>query len=142
MKTIIIIIITLILNSISLIAQKKEVSIIRTIDNINKYYEKSELIDMNKGQLVILYSERVKSLIGILPYIALTRKPGVSLSDLGIPLSSDEFKNLDKYKEDIIKFQLIIANFQKSIMPYADKEDIIISILYYEDILKMLNQID
>lgn len=136
------IIIILILLSISGIAQKKELSIIKTNDNIMKYYEKSELDEMNKGQLIQLYIERVKTLIGVLPYIALTRKPGITLKDIAVPLSSDEFKNLDKYQEEVVNFQKFSNEFQKSIIPYADKENIVISILYYEDILKMLNQMD
>ncbi|WP_309597286.1 hypothetical protein [Flavobacterium davisii] len=55
---------------------KKPKSIISTSGAaIKKFHEKSELDGMPKGQLLELYKERIRVLVNILPYLALTNKP-------------------------------------------------------------------
>jgi hypothetical protein len=109
---------------------------------IKKYHEKSELETMQKGQLLELYIERIKVLINTLPYIALTTKPGVTMQDVGIPDNSDNNKALDLQASNTMTFLNTTVEFQRTMMPYSDKGNLISSILYYESMLKELNQLN
>lgn len=129
--------ILLALFTFTLTFSQTSVSIIPTTSNVKKYHELQELENMNKGQLLILYTERIKTLVNILPYIALTTKPGVSVKDIGIPLENN--KLIIKQQEKTKTFLEETIEFQKLVTPYADKNDLIKSIIYYEDMLKALN---
>lgn len=131
--------ITLLISMLSF--SQTSISIIPTSSNIKKYHELQELETMNKGELLSLYTERIKTLVNILPYIALTTKPGVTTKDLGIP-NTDNNKSILKQQEKTKSFLEDTINFQKEITPYADKKDLIKSIIYYEDMLKALNMLD
>ncbi|HMR17570.1 MAG TPA: hypothetical protein PKD13_13935, partial [Mariniflexile sp.] len=78
-------------------AQKKNEpkSIISEKVAIKKYHNKEELERMQKGELLVLYMERMEVLIKTLPYIAFATKPGVTMSTLGIPNDNDNRKILD-----------------------------------------------
>lgn len=128
----------LLISTISI--SQTNVSIIPTTSNIKKYHELQELEVMNKGQLLVLYTERIKTLINILPYIALTTKPGVTVKDIGIPLENN--KSIIKQQEKTKAFLDETIEFQKEITPYADKNDLIKSIIYYEDMLKGINMLN
>lgn len=97
---------------------------------------------MQKGQLLDLYIERIQTLINTLPYIALTKKPGVTMKDVGVPATAENIKSLTNQKENTQKFLLITIEFQKTMMPYSDKGSLVQSILYYEAMLKELNQLN
>jgi hypothetical protein len=117
-------------------------SIISTKASMKKYYDKAELDGMQKGQLLELYIERIKVLVNTLPYIALTSKPGVTLADVGIPDSPDTTKKLNSQIESTTTFLDQTVEFQKSITPYADKGNLVKAILYYQDMLKQLHQLE
>jgi len=51
---------------------------------------------MQKGELLALYNERLQVLVRTLPYIALATKPGMTVSDLAIPLNSENKKATKK----------------------------------------------
>jgi hypothetical protein len=123
-------------------AKGKPQSIISTGANMKKFHEKSELETMQKGQLLELYIERIKVLVNTLPYIALTTKPGVTMQDVGIPESAENSKFLDSQKENTSNFLNATVEFQKRMTPYADKGNLISSILYYESMLRELNQLN
>lgn len=109
---------------------------------LRKYHEKSELETMQKGALLDLYIERIKVLVNTLPYIALTTKPGVTMQDVGVPDNSENIKALNLQKENTLSFLNTTVEFQKTMMPYSDKGNLITSILYYESMLRELNQIN
>ncbi len=117
-------------------------SIISKSSSIKTYYEKSELESLQKGQLLELYVERVKVIINTLPYVALTTKAGVTLTDVGIPDTADSAKKLKNQVDSTNKFLEETLEFQKAITPYADKANLVRAILYYQDMLKQLRQID
>lgn len=124
-------------------AKGKPKSIINTSSSaLRKFHEKSELDGMNKGQLLELYIERIKVLVNTLPYIALTNKPGVTMSDVGIPDSAENNKVLDTQQANTSTFLTATVDFQRAITPYADKGNLVSSILYYESMLKELNQLN
>jgi hypothetical protein len=121
---------------------KKPVSIISTGASVRKFHEKTELDGMQKGALLELYKERIKVLVNILPYIALTHKPGMTMQDVGIPESPENSKALDVQKTNTNDFLNATIQFQSAMVPYADKGNLISSILYYENMLRELNQLN
>ncbi len=123
-------------------AKGKPKSIISTGASMRKFHEKSELETMNKGQLLELYIERIKVLVNTLPYIALTNKPGVTMQDVGIPENSENNKVLDAQQQNTLTFLNATVDFQRLMTPYADKGNLVSSILYYESMLKELNQLN
>ena len=120
---------------------KKPVSIITQGVGVKRFHEKSELDGMKKGELIGLYVERIRVLINTLPYIALTTKPGVTMEDLGVPMTSENEKILESQKERTASFLDTTVEFQKTMMSYSDKGNIVASILYYESMLIALNKI-
>jgi len=123
-------------------AKGKPKSIISTGAGIKKFHEKSELETMQKGQLLDLYIERINTLVNYLPYIALTTKPGVTMQDVGIPESAENNKYLEAQKENTANFLNTTVAFQRQMTPYADKGNLVTSILYYESMLRELNQLN
>ena len=83
-------------------AQKKNEaqSIIKNKVNIKKYHTHEELDNMQKGELITLYMERIQVLSGTIPYIAFATKPGVTMSSLGIPNSGENRKTLENQEEN------------------------------------------
>lgn len=108
---------------------------------VKKFHEKSELENMQKGDLINLYMERIQVLVEKLPYIALTNKRGVTISDVGIPNNAENNKLLDKQKQTIKTFLTETEDFERRMTPFADKPEIIDAILFYEMILKELRVI-
>ncbi|WP_347052187.1 hypothetical protein [Flavobacterium olei] len=115
-------------------------SIISTTALIRKYHDQKELSGMQKGELLELYIERIKVLVKTLPYIALVTKPGVTMADLGIPDDSENKKILDGQAEGTTTFLDTTVEFQRKMMPYSDKGNLIAAILFYENTLKSLHE--
>ncbi|MNQ12017.1 hypothetical protein D3C85_249150 [compost metagenome] len=95
---------------------------------------------MQKGELLELYIERIKVLVKTLPYIALVTKPGVTMADLGIPDTGENKKILDGQAEGTTVFLDTTVDFQRKMMPYSDKGNLIAAILFYETTLKSLHE--
>ena len=115
-------------------------SIISTTAIIRKYHDQKELSGMQKGELLELYIERIKVLVKTLPYIALVTKPGVTMADLGIPDDGDHKKILDGQAVGTTNFLDTTVEFQRKMMPYSDKGNLIAAILFYEGTLKSLHE--
>lgn len=120
--------------------RKQPKSIISDGVSIKKYHSKDELDRMPKGELLVLYVERIESLVKLMPYIAFATKPGVTMSTLGIPNDSDNRKALDDQFEATDEFLESTAEFQKRILPYSDTDDLVSAIIFYEETLKSLHQ--
>lgn len=122
-------------------AQKKEdsQSIISGKVNISKYHSREELKKLNKGDLLVLYIERIEVIVNILPNIAFATKPGVTMASLGIPESKDNKKALEENIEASTTYFDSTIEFQKKILPYSDTTDLIAAILFYESTLKALH---
>ena len=117
-------------------------SIISRTAIIKKYYDKKELSELPKGALLELCVERVGVLAKTLPYIALATKPGITFIDFGIPYNSEYRKAFESQEENTKNYLEITSNYQKKILPYSDKDDLIKAILFYENILKSLHEFD
>lgn len=136
--------IILLLVSTATFSQSKNApqSIISRTAIIKKYYDKKELSEQPKGVLLELCIERVGVLAKTLPYIALATKPGITVVDFGIPYDSDYKKSYESQEEISKNYLETTSNYQKKILPYADKDDLIKAILFYENILKSLHEFD
>ncbi len=123
-------------------AQKTKVakSIISSKVAIRKYHNKTDLDRMQKGELLVLYVERIESLAKLLPYIAFATKPGVTMSTLGIPNDSDNRNALDDQFEATAEYLEKMKEFQDRILPYSDTDNLISAILFYEETLKSLHE--
>ena len=86
-----------------------------------------------------MYTERIESLVKLLPYIAFATKPGITMSDLGIPNDSDNRKILDNQFEATDNFLETTQEFQETILPYSDTKNLISAILFYEETMKSLH---
>jgi hypothetical protein len=117
-------------------------SIISTTASVRKFYDVKELKLLQKGELIELYIERVKVLTNTLPYIALASKPGVTMTDIGIPDSPENVKGLDAQREATTLFVEKTVTFQRTYLPFCDKNILINSILYFETYMKALKDFD
>ena len=116
------------------IAQKEEEQpfIISEDVVIKKYHNQDELENMQKGQLMILYNMRIEVIIKILPNIAFTTKPDITMSSMGIPYNKE---NRNALKDNIDAATTYFENtleFQEIVLPYSDKDNLISAILFYE----------
>jgi hypothetical protein len=107
---------------------------------LKKYHSKGELERLQKGELLVLYTERIGSLVRLLPYIAFATKSGITLSDLGIPNDNDNRKVLDNQFDATDSFLESTNEFQKKILPYSDTDNLISAILFYEETMKSLHE--
>ena len=109
---------------------------------ISKFYLQQELESMKKGQLIDLYVERSNALSFLLHLIGLASNPNVTMKDLGIIENSDLVKQLNTKHAEEVNFVTKISNFEKTFLPYVDKIELVSSIIFYEDILKKLQNKD
>lgn len=115
-------------------------SIISDKVGIRKYHVKTDLENMPKGDLLVLYKERIETLVNILPFIAFATKPGVTMASLGIPIDSDNTKALEDQFEATDEFLKVSNEFRKRILPYSDTKNLIAAILFYEETMKSLHE--
>jgi hypothetical protein len=132
----------LLLVSEATFAQSKNApqSIVSKSAVIKKYYDKKELIDMPKGELLELCIERIGVLTKTLPYVSLATLPGATMTDYGIPNNSEYRKVFETQDDNTKNYLESTTDFQRKILPYSDKGDLIKAILFYENILKSLHE--
>ncbi|GGW63873.1 hypothetical protein GCM10008085_14760 [Winogradskyella epiphytica] len=125
-------------------AQKKKdsQSIISGKVSISKYHSREELKKMPKGDLLVLYIERIEVIVNILPNIAFATKPGVTMESLGIPDTKDNTKALEENIKASSTYFDSTMEFQRRVLPYSDTTDLIAAILFYESTLKALHTYD
>lgn len=107
-------------------------------DQIAKFHTIGELENLRKGDLIKLYKDRIQEIITVVPFVALTNEANVRLSDVGIKEDSDHLKTLKKGTEATRESLEIMEETVDNLVPYADTERIIWSILYYEEIIKKM----
>lgn len=117
-------------------------SIISTSASLRTFYDDKTLRAMSKGELVELYIERMKVIVKTLPHIALATKPGVTMTDLGIPDDADNRKILDLENEATATYIEITVSFLRKMLPYADKNQLVTMVLFYEQTLKSLHEVE
>ena len=103
---------------------------------IEKFHTEEELKKLGKIELTNLYLERVKILTEIIPFLALHTKPGATLKEIGIPETETNIKHMEKEVTNKKNYLAAVNETLDDIIPFADKVNIIWSILLYEDIIK------
>lgn len=129
----------LLLTSLGFAQKDEPQSIISGKVSIAKYHDRDELDKMQKGQLLDLYNERIEVIVNILPNIAFATKPGVTMSTLGIPDTKENRKALEANTQASKSYFDSTIEFQKRVLPYSDKSNLISAILFYEQTLKSLH---
>jgi len=102
---------------------------------LKKVYTKEELELLGKLELTTIYQERIGIITEVLPYLALHSKPGATLTDMSIPQTPANLSHLEK---EVKNKQVYVASVNETlvdIIPYADKQNIIWSILFFQDII-------
>jgi hypothetical protein len=118
-------------------------SIISTTASLRTYHpDDKELKTLTKGELVELYIERMKIIVKILPNIGLATKPGVTMSDLGIQESPENKKALELETEATTVYIDLTVDFLRKMLPYADKNQLVTMIMFYEQTLKALHEVE
>ena len=116
--------------------KKDEATFFNKKDLIVKFHTISDLENMKKGELIKLYQDRVKEIIMVIPFLSLSNEPGVRLRDLGIKEDAGNIKilrkSIDATQEALETTKISI----EELVAYADTEKIILTILYFEEIIK------
>lgn len=117
---------------------KPSTAIVSAQATIQKFHTIDELNNLGKGDLINLYKERFKVLTYLLPYSALSTKPGATLKDLGIPDNSENKTLIDKENKAAADLEKAVNTSLENFIAYADKNNIIWSILFFEDMIRKL----
>ena len=116
--------------------KKDEATFFNKKDLIVKFHTISDLENMKKGELIKLYQDRVKEIIMVIPFLSLSNEPGVRLRDFGIKEDAGNIKilrkSIDATQEALETTKISI----EELVAYADTEKIILTILYFEEIIK------
>lgn len=136
MKNLIIILLVTLFTSLSY-AQPKNVLFEKEKKTL-KFHTIEELAQLKKGQLIDLYISRVYEISTVLPFMSLTNEPNVTLGDLGIREDSDNLKILEKQHEVNEAAFKYAEETMTQFIAYADTDKIILSVLYFEEIIKKL----
>ena len=102
------------------------------------YYQLKDLEAMNKGELKEHYKERLKILVGVIPYFGITTKVGVTMKDLGIPETPENVKTFEKERTNKDLYLASQVEFLDNFLTFSDKADIIKAIILYQDFLKTI----
>lgn len=103
---------------------------------LTKTHTVDELKGLGKTELVQIYMERVSIITEIVPYIALKSKPGATLKQMGIPESSQNTEHLNKEVKNKASYLQSVKDTLDDITFYADKDNIIWSILFLEETIQ------
>ncbi|MCS6823393.1 MAG: hypothetical protein NZ529_03795 [Cytophagaceae bacterium] len=118
---------------------KTELCIVNPDAVLRKYHTIDELNNLGKGELINLYKERFRVLVYLLPYCALSSKPGITLKDLGIPENSENKTLLEKENKTGEEFDKAVNASLDNFIAYADRSNIIWAILFYEDTIRKVS---
>jgi hypothetical protein len=129
---------SLLMLSASAQTNKVPTPIIRPEVQLDKYHTIDELNQLNKGDLIQLYKKRFQVMGQLLPYIALTTKPGTTLKDLGIPDNSENKSLLEKEGKASAELDKSVQESLDAFIAYADKSNIVWAILFYEEIIRKI----
>lgn len=131
------ILITLLFANCAFAQKEKTSSTYVTADAIlTKTHSEEELKLMGKTELVKIYMERVSIITEITPYLALRAKPGSTLKEMGIPESAQNTEHLVKESKNKKNYLSSVKDTLDDITYYADKDNIIWSILFFEEIIQ------
>jgi hypothetical protein len=119
-------------------SKNKEIVLVNANAKVDKFHTINDLKSKNKGELINIYKERFKVITHLLPYTALSNKPGVTLNVLGIPESSENKSLIEKEAKATDQLNDAFSVSLDNFIAYADSDNIIWSILLYEDLIRKL----
>jgi hypothetical protein len=97
------------------------------------------LDQLGKLELTQIYADMVNKLNMLLPYVPFNQKgDAVSLSGMGIPDTKDNNGSVKKLDASSGSHSEALNETMNSIIPYADKEDIIKSILFLQGVIERI----
>jgi hypothetical protein len=103
---------------------------------ITKFYSKDELNKLPKLDLIAIYKSRLTYLIEILPFISLHPEPGSTFHDMSIPETETNIGHLDTEAKNKQAFVSTLNQILDDVIPYSEKNNIIWSILYFDEMIK------
>lgn len=115
---------------------KPEQTYVSSTSKIDKYYTEEELSKLGKLELTQIYMSRIATLTEVMPYVALHPRPGATLAEMGIPSTTANLEHVDKSNKNKALYLTAVKDTLDDIVPYADKTNIIWSILFFEKIIK------
>lgn len=118
--------------------QKNEAVFFTQKAQIDQFHTIDDLEELRKGELIELYANRVTEILTVLPLLSLSHEPGVRLSDVGIKEDSHHLKILKKAKDSRTENIEKTHQTVEELIPYADTDKIIWTILYFEEVIKKM----
>ena len=115
---------------------KVEQTYVSSSAKIDKYYTEEDLSKLGKLELTQIYMSRIATLTEVMPYVALHPRPGATLAEMGIPSTPANLEHVDKSNKNKTLYLSAVKDTLDDIVPYADKTNIIWSILFFEKIIK------
>ncbi len=117
-------------------SSKSENTYVSANAKLSKVHTKEELDKLGKIELTEIYKERISIISEIVPYLALHPKPGASLKEMGIPQTTENGTHLEKEVKNKAAYIASVNETLDDIIPYADKQNIIWSIMFFERIIQ------
>ncbi len=103
------------------------------------HYTVGELDKLGKLELTRIYVDQVNKLTLLLPYVPFNQKgDAVSLSDMGIPSTKDNNGAIKSLDNSGGSHNETMDETLNNIIPYADKADIIKSILFLQNFIEKI----
>jgi len=106
------------------------------VEKIEKFYTKDELNKLPKLDLIAIYKSRLNYLIEVLPFISLHPEPGSTFHDMAIPETDANIAHLDKETKNKRAFEKSLGETLDDVIPYSEKNNIIWSILFFDEMIK------
>lgn len=103
------------------------------------HYSIGDLDDLGKLDLTRIYVSQVNKLNLLLPYVPFNQKgDAVSLSGMGIPNTKDNNGAIKNMDSSIGNYNGTTDETLNNLIPYADKADIIKSILFLQNVIEKI----
>ncbi len=116
----------------------KEIVLVNADAKVDKFYTMSDLKSKNKGELIAIYKDRFKVITYLLPYTALSNKPGITLNVLGVPENTENKSLIEREAKATEQLNQAFSVTLDNFIAYADSDNIIWSILLYEEMIRKL----
>ncbi len=121
---------------------KPEPTYVSATAKVDKFYSEEELQKLGKLELTQIYMSRIVTLTEVMPYVALHPRPGATLTEMGIPSKSEQLDHVEKANKNKLLYLNAVKDTLDDIVPYADKTNIIRSILFFEDVIKKTEEFE
>ena len=105
----------------------------------NEHYSIGDLDKLGKLELSRIYVAQVNKLNLLLPYVPFNQKgDAVSLAGMGIPNTKDNNGSIKDMDQIVGNHNQVMDETLNNLIPYADKIDIIKSILFLQNVIEKI----